>query len=117
MGRFWALQVVRTPFTHHQKCLLVDTNATGNARKVTAFLGGIDLWDGRYDTPVHRLFRDLYTVFENDFHKPFSSQSSTFLACEKTRLITEYKYIWSVSKLCREMERGRVNRGMTCTAK
>ncbi|KAK7840787.1 phospholipase d delta [Quercus suber] len=52
-------QVVGTLFTHHQKCVLVDTQAFGNTRKITAFLGGIDLCDGRYDTPEHRLFRDL----------------------------------------------------------
>ncbi|KAL8151686.1 hypothetical protein V2J09_021494 [Rumex salicifolius] len=62
--------VVGTLFTHHQKCVLVDTQAHGNFRKITAFLGGIDLCDGRYDTPEHRLFRDLDTVFKDDFHNP-----------------------------------------------
>ncbi|XP_073012060.1 phospholipase D delta [Typha latifolia] len=63
-------QVVGTLFTHHQKCLLVDTHASGNNRKITAFIGGLDLCDGRYDTPKHRLFHDLDTVFQNDFHNP-----------------------------------------------
>ncbi|GAB2282888.1 hypothetical protein Dimus_017422 [Dionaea muscipula] len=63
-------QVVGTLFTHHQKCVLVDTQAHGNFRKITAFLGGIDLCDGRYDTPEHRLFSDLNTVFKGDFHNP-----------------------------------------------
>ncbi|KAM4128992.1 hypothetical protein ACJW30_02G211100 [Castanea mollissima] len=63
-------QVVGTLFTHHQKCVLVDTEAYGNTRKITAFLGGIDLCDGRYDTPEHRLFRDLDTVYQNDYHNP-----------------------------------------------
>ncbi|KAL6554624.1 hypothetical protein OROHE_007363 [Orobanche hederae] len=63
-------QVVGNLFTHHQKCVLVDTQAPGNNRKITAFLGGIDLCDGRYDTPEHRLFRDLETVFKDDFHQP-----------------------------------------------
>ncbi|XP_030463963.2 phospholipase D delta [Syzygium oleosum] len=63
-------QVVGTMFTHHQKCVLVDTQAWGNNRKITAFIGGIDLCDGRYDTPEHRLFRDLDTVFKDDFHNP-----------------------------------------------
>ncbi|XP_031400388.1 phospholipase D delta isoform X1 [Punica granatum] len=63
-------QVVGTMFTHHQKCVLVDTQATGNNRKITAFIGGIDLCDGRYDTPEHRLFRDLDTIFKDDFHNP-----------------------------------------------
>ncbi|XP_043714524.1 phospholipase D delta-like [Telopea speciosissima] len=66
----FCVQVVGTLFTHHQKCVLVDTQAYGNNRKITAFLGGLDLCDGRYDTPEHRLFRDLDTVFDNDFHNP-----------------------------------------------
>ncbi|XP_021908338.1 phospholipase D delta [Carica papaya] len=67
---FLKQQVVGTLFTHHQKCVLVDTQASGNNRKVTAFIGGIDLCDGRYDTPEHRLFRDLDTIFKDDFHNP-----------------------------------------------
>ncbi|KAL5175523.1 Phospholipase D delta [Glycine soja] len=62
--------VVGTLFTHHQKCVLVDSLGSGNNRKITAFMGGLDLCDGRYDTPEHRLFRDLDTVFHNDFHNP-----------------------------------------------
>ncbi|KAJ9540895.1 hypothetical protein OSB04_027401 [Centaurea solstitialis] len=63
-------QVVGGAFTHHQKCVLVDTQAYGNHRKITAFIGGLDLCDGRYDTPEHRLFHDLDTVFKDDFHQP-----------------------------------------------
>ena len=48
----------------------MDTKASGSNRKITAFLGGLDLCDGRYDTPEHRLFRDLDTVFHEDFHQP-----------------------------------------------
>jgi len=57
-------------FTHHQKCVIVDTQATGNNRKITSFIGGLDLCDGRYDTPEHRLFKDLDTIFKDDFHNP-----------------------------------------------
>ncbi|KAK7359099.1 hypothetical protein VNO77_01045 [Canavalia gladiata] len=63
-------QVVGTLFTHHQKCVLVDSQASGNNRQITAFIGGLDLCDGRYDTPQHRIFHDLDTVFHNDFHNP-----------------------------------------------
>lgn len=63
-------QVVGTLYTHHQKCVIVDTQGHGNNRKLTAFIGGLDLCDGRYDTPEHRLFRDLDTVFKDDFHNP-----------------------------------------------
>ncbi|KAF8012722.1 hypothetical protein BT93_I0775 [Corymbia citriodora subsp. variegata] len=63
-------QVVGSMFTHHQKCVLVDTQALGNNRKITAFIGGIDLCHGRYDTPEHQLFRDVDTVSKDDFHNP-----------------------------------------------
>ena len=35
-----------------------------------SFIGGIDLCDGRYDTPFHSLFRTLDTAHHNDFHQP-----------------------------------------------
>lgn len=70
------VQVVGTLFTHHQKCVIVDTPASGNSRKISAFIGGLDLCDGRYDTPEHRLFGDLNTVFANDFHNPSLPVSS-----------------------------------------
>ncbi|GAB4832974.1 hypothetical protein Ancab_006995 [Ancistrocladus abbreviatus] len=63
-------QVVGTLYTHHQKCVIVDTQASGNNRKISAFLGGLDLCDGRYDTPEHRLTRDLDTTFKDDYHNP-----------------------------------------------
>lgn len=55
--------------------MIVDTQASGNNRKITAFIGGLDLCDGRYDTPEHRLFRDLDTVFQDDYHNPTLSVS------------------------------------------
>lgn len=72
-----SLQVVGTAFTHHQKCVLLDTQASGNNRKITAFIGGLDLCDGRYDTPQHRIFKDLDTVFEGDYHQPTFPVSSS----------------------------------------
>lgn len=67
--------MVGTLFAHHQKCVLVDSPASENKRQITAFIGGLDLCDGRYDTPEHRLFKDLDTVFKGDYHNP------TFLVC------------------------------------
>jgi phospholipase D1/2 len=58
---------VATIFTHHQKTVLVDSEAVGSRRKITAFLGGLDLCDGRYDTPEHHLFRTLGTVHKDDY--------------------------------------------------
>ena len=64
------MQVVGTPYTHHQNCVLVDTPASETTRRVTAFLGGLDLCAGRYDTPAHTLFRGLRTVFHGDVYNP-----------------------------------------------
>ena len=84
-----AIQVVGTLFTHHQKCVIVDSQASGNNRKITAFLGGLDLCDGRYDTPEHRLFHDLNTVFGDDYHNPtFSVSISLFGVCQVFDLIS-----------------------------
>ncbi|KAL8459374.1 hypothetical protein ACS0TY_036748 [Phlomoides rotata] len=53
-----------------EQCVIVDTQGDANNRKLTAFLGGLDLCGGRYDTPEHRLYRDRDTVFKDDFHNP-----------------------------------------------
>ncbi|XP_057832450.2 phospholipase D delta isoform X1 [Cryptomeria japonica] len=68
----WVKQrVVGSLYTHHQKSVIVDSQGPGNNRKLTAFIGGLDLCDGRYDTPEHRLFRDLQTdIFKEDYHNP-----------------------------------------------
>lgn len=52
-------------FAHHQKCVIVDKND-----KIIAFIGGLDLFSGRYDTPEHRLYNDKDTVFKGDFLNP-----------------------------------------------
>ncbi|XP_031495239.1 phospholipase D beta 1-like [Nymphaea colorata] len=57
-------------YTHHQKSVILDTDAGNGKRKVTAFVGGLDLCDGRYDTPSHSLFRTLETVHKDDYHNP-----------------------------------------------
>ncbi|KAF8393218.1 hypothetical protein HHK36_021459 [Tetracentron sinense] len=60
-------------FTHHQKTLVVDSEMpTGGSqkRRIVSFVGGIDLCDGRYDTPSHSLFRTLDTAHRDDFHQP-----------------------------------------------
>ncbi|KAL1818583.1 phospholipase D beta 1 [Daucus carota subsp. sativus] len=61
---------VGTIYTHHQKTVIVDTDAGDNKRKIIAFLGGLDLCDGRYDTPHHPIFSTLQTVHKDDYHNP-----------------------------------------------
>ncbi|KDP28706.1 hypothetical protein JCGZ_14477 [Jatropha curcas] len=61
---------VGTIYTHHQKTVIVDADAGNNRRKILAFVGGLDLCDGRYDTPHHPIFRTLQTVHKDDYHNP-----------------------------------------------
>ncbi|KAK6153741.1 hypothetical protein DH2020_013380 [Rehmannia glutinosa] len=61
-GSFVQNLQISTMFTHHQKIVVVDSdlpNGGGRSRKrrIVSFVGGIDLCDGRYDTPFHSLFR------------------------------------------------------------
>lgn len=55
-------------FTHHSKAVVVDTDADGSKRRLVAFVGGLDLTYGRYDTPSHSLFETLRTTHSKDFH-------------------------------------------------
>lgn len=92
------VQVVGTLFSHHQKCVILDTQSSGNNRKITSFIGGLDLCDGRYDTPEHRLFHDLHTVFENDFHNPTFPVSSYYTYPEifawRSLFIQHLSFFW-----------------------
>lgn len=63
-------QETETIYTHHQKTVIVDADAGDNRRKIVAFLGGLDLCDGRYDSPQHPIFKTLQTVHADDFHNP-----------------------------------------------
>ncbi|KAJ6696348.1 PHOSPHOLIPASE D ALPHA 1 [Salix koriyanagi] len=64
---------ISTMFTHHQKIIVVDSalpNGDSQRRRIVSYVGGIDLCDGRYDTPFHSLFRTLDTAHHDDFHQP-----------------------------------------------
>ncbi|XP_052133810.1 phospholipase D gamma 1-like [Oryza glaberrima] len=63
-------QETGTIFTHHQKTVIVDADAGNHKRKIIAFVGGLDLCGGRYDTPSHPLFRSLQTVHKEDYYNP-----------------------------------------------
>lgn len=63
-------QETGTIFTHHQKTVILDADAGYNKRKIVAFVGGLDLCGGRYDTPRHSLFRSLQTLHKDDYYNP-----------------------------------------------
>ncbi|TYJ04725.1 hypothetical protein E1A91_A12G112300v1 [Gossypium mustelinum] len=72
----WAKQKeVGTIYTHHQKTIILDADAGENRRKIIAFVGGLDLCDGRYDSPHHPLFRTLKTLHNDDYHNPTFTDS------------------------------------------
>lgn len=64
------VQEVNTIYTHHQKIVIVDADAGHSKRRIVAFLGGLNLCDGIYDTPEHPIFRTLQIVHADDFHNP-----------------------------------------------
>ncbi|CAI9274333.1 unnamed protein product [Lactuca saligna] len=70
-GHSWAKkQEVETIYTHHQKTVIVDADAGNYRRQIMAFVGGLDLCNGRYDTPGHPLFSTLQTLHKDDYHQP-----------------------------------------------
>jgi len=57
-------------YTHHQKsvvCDAPDPAAMDGRRKLIAYVGGLDLTGGRYDTPEHQIFSTLKTDHLGDF--------------------------------------------------
>ena len=50
-------------FTHHQKTVITSLyDPSAGKSRILAFVGGLDLTDGRYDNPSHSLFRTLQTI-------------------------------------------------------
>jgi len=63
-----ANQFVSGCYTHHQKTVICDAeDPEDGTRRVVAFIGGLDITDGRYDTPEFPLFKTLRTLHANDF--------------------------------------------------
>uniref|UniRef100_A0A2P2IDE3 phospholipase D n=1 Tax=Hirondellea gigas TaxID=1518452 RepID=A0A2P2IDE3_9CRUS len=61
---------VSTFYSHHQKSVVLDVEADGRdeKRRLVAYIGGLDLADGRWDTPDHYLFKTLLVEHANDFY-------------------------------------------------
>ena len=60
-----------TRYSHHQKTVICDAEYEGDEslRKIVAFIGGLDITDGRYDTPEFHLFKTLKTHHQGDFYR------------------------------------------------
>ena len=66
-------QFSKTCYTHHQKTVIVDADplpdSSSDKRRLVAFVGGLDITDGRYDTPEFPLFKTLKTLHKDDFYQ------------------------------------------------
>lgn len=69
---------VSTLYTHHQKCVIVDApiEEEDERRRLVAFVGGLDLTDGRWDTPEHPLYRTLGKEHACDFYNGCCSSTA-----------------------------------------
>lgn len=65
-------------YTHHQKVVIADTPNVEDpsSRHVVAFVGGLDLTGGRFDSPEHPLFRTLVAEHKHDFRNKMHLSTS-----------------------------------------
>ena len=62
-------EMVETMYTHHQKCVIADAEiADSDLRRLVAYIGGIDLTDGRYDSPEYPLY-NYQATHSQDFYQ------------------------------------------------
>ncbi|KAK2981143.1 hypothetical protein RJ640_023874 [Escallonia rubra] len=88
-GRSWLKkQEAGKIYTHHQKTVIVDADAGHGKRKIIAFVGGLDLAKGRYDTPKHPLFTTLQTVQKDDYHNPTFKCRSSIEHFQVTKIVS-----------------------------
>ena len=72
-------KMAATLYTHHQKTVIADVEIPGDERRrLVGYIGGVDLTDGRYDTPEFKLF-DYSATHATDFY-----QNCTLGATDKT---------------------------------
>ncbi|XP_076958555.1 phospholipase D gamma 1-like [Bidens hawaiensis] len=70
-GRSWLKkQEAGKIYSHHQKTVIVDADAGNYRRQIMAFIGGLDLCVGHYDTPSHPIFSTLQTLHKDDYYQP-----------------------------------------------
>ena len=57
-------------YTHHQKTVICDApcDEESDNRRLIAFVGGLDITDGRYDTPEYPLYQTIQTLHAGDFY-------------------------------------------------
>ena len=57
-------------YSHHQKSIICDAPSNGDdPRRLISFVGGLDLTNGRWDTPNHELFATITNEHDGDFYQ------------------------------------------------
>ena len=57
-------------YSHHQKTIIADcASQNTEKRSLVAFVGGLDITDGRYDSPEHPLFKSITGKHKDDFYQ------------------------------------------------
>ena len=58
-------------YTHHQKTVICDApfEEDDSMKRIVAFIGGLDITDGRYDTPEFNLFSTIKSHHVGDFYQ------------------------------------------------
>ena len=64
-------KLASTVYTHHQKTVICDADyeEDESKRQIVAFIGGLDITDGRYDSPEFHLFKTIKTLHQGDFYR------------------------------------------------
>ncbi len=65
---FLANEFVGTCYTHHQKTVILDAEGSDGSREVVAFIGGLDITDGRFDNPSFPLWSTIHSLHKADFY-------------------------------------------------
>ena len=72
---------VAKTYTHHQKSVILDSlppeYQEDRRRTIAAYVGGLDLTDGRYDSPEFPLFSTIKTLHEGDFYQNCTAGASS----------------------------------------
>ena len=65
-----ASEFVGSCYTHHQKTVICDAPMEDDSgmKRVIAFVGGLDITNGRYDNPTFPLWSTIQTVHSKDFY-------------------------------------------------
>eukprot|EP01012_Entosiphon_sulcatum_P017982 TRINITY_DN2272_c0_g1_i2.p1 TRINITY_DN2272_c0_g1~~TRINITY_DN2272_c0_g1_i2.p1 ORF type:complete len:1003 (+),score=261.19 TRINITY_DN2272_c0_g1_i2:254-3262(+) len=67
-------------FTHHQKAVVCDAPSLQDPtkRRLIGFIGGLDITNGRFDTPNHHIFSSLHDWHKGDYYQALPGFDATW---------------------------------------